>query len=206
MVEYWDNRIAKENIRIIDWTPYYLEDPWKGNVVCIGMSAGFIEPIESTGLALVQFQAHQLMSVLRSGTYDDDYIEIYNKDFKIRFEDCVDFASAHYSKTNRTEKFWNYVKQTYKPTKGIATQLKLLEDGPRHLSQKTFTQIFGGTNWTTWMAQLGYKIGEDKSITQEYGEHILLKWHNTTEKFRPSWSRDHSTEIERISINASYYK
>lgn len=205
LVEYWGGRLKKEDLRVIDWTPYYLEDPWKGNVVCVGMSSGFIEPLESTGLALVQYQVHSLMNMIKSGVWKDENVQIFNLEFKLRFEDCVDFVSAHYSVTNRTEPFWQYVKQTYKPTKGILTHLKLLEEGPRHGEQKEFSHVFAGTNWTTWMAQLGYKIGSDESIPKDYAEYILMKYYNTIEKYRPSWSQHHATIIAR-SIEYDEYE
>lgn len=205
-VNYWGGRISKDKLRVIDWTPYYLEDPWRGNVVNIGMSAGFIEPLESTGLAIVQYQAYSLMNIIKSGIWHEDNITIYNKEFKLRFEDCVDFVSSHYSVTERDEKFWTYVKQTYKPTKGILTHIKLLEDGPRHSSQAQLTHVFSGTNWTTWLAQLGYKIGADPLIDKEYAIFLLDKFHNTIEKYRPNWSYHHSTEIKRSSEYKKYIK
>lgn len=205
-VKYWNGRISKEKLRVIDWTPYYLEDPWRGNIVNIGMSSGFIEPLESTGLAIVQYQAYSLMNIIKSGFWHEDNVTIYNKEFKLRFEDCVDFVSSHYSVTERTEKFWEYVKQTYKPTRGILTHIKLLEDGPRHSSQAQLTHVFSGTNWTTWLAQLGYKIGEDKLLTKEQAGYLLNKFYNTIEKYRTNWSYHHATEINRSNEYLKYMK
>ena len=45
-VKHWDNRIEKKELRMLDWKPQYVEKFWKGNVVPIGLSAGFIEPLE----------------------------------------------------------------------------------------------------------------------------------------------------------------
>jgi tryptophan halogenase len=204
-VNYWGGRITKDKLRVIDWTPFYLKDPWKGNVVCIGMSSGFIEPLESTGLALVQFQAHSLMNIIRNGIYQQGHIDIYNTAFAMMFEDCVDFVSAHYSRTNRTEKFWEFVKDTYMPTEGILIQLELLKNGPRHASQKQNTHVFGGTNWTTWMAQLGYKIGADPTLDKDRAEFLMLRYYNTLEKFRPNWCQHHATDLLRATEYAKYY-
>lgn len=207
LVDYWgEDRLQKENIRIIDWTPYYIENAWQNNVISVGMSSGFIEPLESTGLALVQYQAHSIMNIIKGGFWTEDNVVIYNKEFKMRFEDCVDFVSAHYSKTNRTEKFWQFVKETYKPTKNILMHLKMLEDGPRHGSQTQYAHVFAGTNWTTWMYQLGYKIGADKKITKEDAKFLLDRYYNTLEKFRTNWGQKHSVEIMRFKEHAKYYR
>ena len=52
-VAYWDGRVDRDSLKIIDWTPYYDRDIWQNNVISIGLSAGFIEPLESTGVALI---------------------------------------------------------------------------------------------------------------------------------------------------------
>ena len=203
-VNYWNNRIAKENLTVINWTPYYLKEPWKGNVVCIGLSAGFIEPLESTGLALIQYQAHLMLTTLQNGMWQQGNADIYNTSYGLMFEECVDFVSSHYSKTNRVEPFWQFVKETYKSTDAILAQLELLKSGPRHASQKNITHVFGGTNWTTWLYQMGYEIGEDTSITKEYAEHLLLRHHDALEQFRPNWSQHHATELKRAAEHAKY--
>jgi tryptophan 7-halogenase len=205
LYEYWGGRLPKENMRVIDWTPYYLEDPWKDNVVCIGMSSGFIEPLESTGLALVQYQMWSLVNVIKSGWYSEKNVSGYNTEFSIRFEDCVDFVSSHYSKTNRTEKFWQYVKETYKPTAGILIRLKMLENGVLHSAQQQYSHVFSGANWTTWMTQMGYKLGNNCKLPKEQSEHLLLKQYHTVEKYRPNWSQHHATEIAR-SIDYEKFK
>jgi tryptophan halogenase len=205
LVSYWgEDRLSRDKIRVIDWTPFYLKDPWKANVVCVGMSAGFIEPLESTGLALVQYEVYNIANVIKDNIIYEESIESFNKQFKLTFEDCVDFVSSHYSKTNRTGKFWNYVKHTYKHTEKILAIIELLKDGPRHGSQKHISSIFGGSNWTTWMYQLGYELGEDTSISKEYAEYLLLKQYNTVEKYRPNWSQLHSTELMRSKEYDNY--
>ena len=50
---FWDQRTTPDKLKVIDWTPYYDTNQWEGKVVSIGLSAGFIEPLESTGLGLI---------------------------------------------------------------------------------------------------------------------------------------------------------
>ena len=68
-VKHWDNRIKKQNLKVIDWTPYYDKKMWDKNVVSIGLSAGFIEPLESTGLMLAMEGVYSLCK--RKGVFWD---------------------------------------------------------------------------------------------------------------------------------------
>lgn len=197
-VKYWNGRAKKEDLRLIDWTPFYNKNPWHGNVVSIGMSAGFIEPLESTGLALIQHQAYDLSQTLKSSYYTKENIAVYNNEFTSRFEECVDFVSSHYSVTNREGKFWDYVRDTYKHTEGIEAILHLLKTrGPRRTEERQGITIFSGANWTTWAQQLGYEIASTKSIDKNLADKLLNIHINTVEKYRHSWATQHSIEINR---------
>jgi tryptophan halogenase len=66
-VKYWNNRIPVEKVRAINWDPYYIKDQWSGNVVNIGLSAGFIEPLESTGIALIIEGIVHVNNFIKSG-------------------------------------------------------------------------------------------------------------------------------------------
>jgi tryptophan halogenase len=205
-VKYWDNRIQKENVRAINWDPFYNTDQWTGNIVQIGLSAGFIEPLESTGLALVQYQVFSLANIIKSGFFNEANVNHYNLEFVAKFEDCVDFVSMHYDKTLRTEKFWNYVKETYQPNENILLRAEMLKEKPMSATSYQDFQIFTGTNWTTWMTQLGFSVGEDTSISKDLAAFLLEKYFNTVEQYRPNWSQHHATEISRSTQYHHYEK
>ena len=50
---FWEGRISKDELKVLQWNPVMSSEPWRGNVVSIGLSSGFIEPLESTGIALI---------------------------------------------------------------------------------------------------------------------------------------------------------
>lgn len=199
LANYWGaDRVNKDNLRIIDWTPYYNPVPWDGNVVAIGLSAGFIEPLESTGLALILAQAVMLFNSVKDNTFSNYEVDRYNFEYASIFENCVDFVSMHYSKTNRTEPFWLFVKENYKETENIKIQKQLLKDSVRYATDKKPFHIFSGSNWTTWLIQLGYEVNTKFNLSQTDAEKIMLKYHNVVEKYRYNWSQDHESEINRM--------
>ena len=204
-VNYWDNRIDRNDIRVIDWTPFYNEDQWHGNVVSIGLSAGFIEPLESTGIGLITGGITQLSNAIQELCYSQDVVDYFNLQMKLYFEDSIDFVSMHYAKTNRTTKFWSWVKDNFKPSEKMEYYVEQLKDGNMTLPYNgRFNSMFVGGNWTTMLAQMGYSIasrniGIDKSTANKIIETNYIK----NEKFRHVWSRKHSDEIERLS---AFYK
>ena len=108
-LEHWDNRIKV--VKEINWTPYYKKSFWKGNVIRVGLAGGFIEPLESTGLALAMEGAFQIVATTRNNHYNQDSINTYNVVIKKFYEDAIDFISLHYNLNTRREKFWREAKK-----------------------------------------------------------------------------------------------
>lgn len=205
-VNYWNNRVSIDDLRVLDWEPRYTKTPWNNNVVSIGLSAGFIEPLESTGLALIISQATLLTKNISDNVYSDMSVSLYNTQFTENFESSLDFVSLHYSKTNRTEKFWQSVKENYVKSDYIKLKESIVaSEGPLNSSHAKAAQIFSGANWTTWLAQMDYNIAKSSNLSSNDAQIALEKYYNSVESYRYTWSIDHSQEVERIRVYADNY-
>ncbi|HSG33495.1 MAG TPA: tryptophan halogenase family protein, partial [Sphingomonadaceae bacterium] len=84
---------------------------WVGNVVAIGLSAGFLEPLESTSIHLVQAALERLVELFPSRRMDPDLRDIFNARTRTEWERVRDFVIAHYKVTERDDsEFWNYTR------------------------------------------------------------------------------------------------
>ncbi|MGN6376077.1 MAG: tryptophan halogenase family protein [Sphingomonas sp.] len=79
---------------------------WVGNCVAIGLSAGFLEPLESTSLHFVQTALLRLIALFPDGGFDPAAIAEYNRQTVIEAEHARDFLIAHYKLNAREETFW----------------------------------------------------------------------------------------------------
>jgi tryptophan halogenase len=86
------------------------EQPWSANCVALGLSGGFIEPLESTGLYLAQVASGVLAEHF---PYTDDMAPLafrFNRLMQNRFYEILDFINMHYCLTRRTDTdFWREV-------------------------------------------------------------------------------------------------
>lgn len=76
---------------------------WVNNVVAVGLSAAFIEPLESTGLVTVYEFAINLCRALRRGAYSQWDIEEYNSSCIEQFNYYAQFVSMHYALSHRDD-------------------------------------------------------------------------------------------------------
>lgn len=86
---------------------------WQGNCVAIGLSGGFIEPLESTGLYLSDLGAVLLAEHFPWRREDQEMLAArYNRLMTNRYYEILDFINMHYCLTKRTDtEFWRTVQE-----------------------------------------------------------------------------------------------
>jgi flavin-dependent dehydrogenase len=94
--------------RKLSFTPGYREKFWHRNCVAIGLSAGFIEPLEASALALVEMSASMLSDDMPATRDAMDIVaRRFNDAFSYRWERVIDFLKLHYVLSKRSDSaFW----------------------------------------------------------------------------------------------------
>ncbi|MEL0253165.1 MAG: tryptophan 7-halogenase, partial [Novosphingobium sp.] len=81
---------------------------WERNVVAVGLSSGFIEPLESTSIHLIQTAISRLIDFLPNGPVQDADRDAYNRLATFEIERIRDFVILHYVANGRHgEPFWD---------------------------------------------------------------------------------------------------
>lgn len=98
--------------RIVKFQVGRRKKAWAANCVAIGLSGGFLEPLESTGLYLVQVAAMMLAEHFPYDGHMEELSDKYNLFMSDRFDEILDFINLHYCLTQRTDTdFWKDVQR-----------------------------------------------------------------------------------------------
>jgi tryptophan 6-halogenase len=89
---------------------------WVKNCVAIGLSSGFVEPLESTGIFFIQHGIEELVHHFPGGAVDDEMVRSYNRLVAECIDGVRDFLSLHYYASDRQDnEFWRATKQAALP-------------------------------------------------------------------------------------------
>ena len=136
---------ATADPRGLSFTAGVREQQWVGNVVALGLSAGFVEPLESTSIHLIQTGISKLMWLFPDRSMGAAGRHEYNRLMHEAYEYVRDFIVLHYKATERRDSdLWRYVSAMPVPD-SLAAKLELWRERGR--IRRYDHDLFGVPSW-----------------------------------------------------------
>ncbi len=143
---------------------------WKNNCIAIGLASGFLEPLESTGIYLIEFASAMLCEYLPLGPDTTAVAEKFNGMLNQRYDEILDFIALHYCLTRRTDSpFWREVARAERIPPGLTRHLDLWQTKPcSYTDFHDAAQVFGHMNYEYIL----YGMGFDYPFARNARQHL----------------------------------
>ena len=175
----------KAELRFLKMNVGQVEQHWHKNCLALGLSQGFIEPLEATALHLIQVTTENFIQLYQKGDFTNKYIKHFNQDVSNRFERVRDYIVAHYKLNGRSDSdYWIENRENMKLSKPL---LKLLDtwykgdDLVSEINQQGLHTHFGIASWHCILSGYGVFPGIAKNQPASgdlFKEHELAKFFN----------------------------
>lgn len=147
--EYPDSDASK--IRKLRFRPERCLNPFHKNVLAVGLSSGFIEPLEATSLFMIQYNIMNFWATMSSGRSP----AVFNRAQKRVVDDIYLHILAHYTLTNRKDTpYWQY----YQTLESQIATIAQIQDRARLADTGMYqgSSLFFPYNW--WALLQGYGL------------------------------------------------
>jgi tryptophan 7-halogenase len=157
---------------------------WNKNVVAVGLASGFMEPLESTSIHLIQNTIARLTTFFPFEQFDEADIAEFNRQSDFEFEKIRDFLILHYKATARSDtEFWNYCRTMSIPD-SLSEKMELFRANGRVFRENN--ELFSEISWVeVFLGQgvmpRGYHALVD-TLTEPRIEEFLSNVHGTIQR------------------------
>ena len=144
---------------------------WNKNCVAIGLSSGFLEPLESTSIHFIQRAITMLFTLLPDRSFQSADIDRYNKILAGEYERVRDFLVLHYSMTERTDgEMWSYCRNLSLPD-SLQERIDLFRSYGRILRENA--ELFPAQSWLYVFVGQNVTPQADDPLVNVMDAHVL---------------------------------
>ena len=138
--------------RALRFTAGKRREMWKGNVIAVGLASGFMEPLESTSIHLIQSAIQRILKLLPGGGGVGATRREYNRQADFEYERIRDFLILHYHANERNEPFWRERREVVLPGT-LAAKLDLWRENGQIVREHE--ELFTEVGWLQVLAGQG---------------------------------------------------
>jgi tryptophan halogenase len=159
--------------RPVKFQPGKRQKAWEKNVVALGLASGFLEPLESTSIHMIQTGLMRLVALFPSRGFNPADTFEYNRQTDFEYRDVRDFIIAHYKVTDREDTpYWAYLKHMDVPD-SLAERIALFRASARFFIHGR-AELFREESWVQVLLGQGLKMAYDPMVDMIAEDQMLL--------------------------------
>jgi len=188
--------------RFVPFKVGYRSKSWVKNCIAIGLSAGFIEPLEATALDMVQETVVRFIESANKGNFTDEFRGEFNDRVSRRFDAVRDYIVCHYRISTRTDtEYWRDCGSNDKISRSLHELLTAWMKGDNItdiLERQNLDAYFPNVSWNCLLAGKGiYPSDEQVRPGNELAHKYKLE---DIAKFRKGCALNFKSHQEQLAV------
>ena len=149
---------AELSFRTLSFEPGYRSQFWVKNCLSLGMSSGFVEPLEASAIAMVELGLRMLCEAFPQNKAHMEIVsKRYNSRFAYRWQRVIDFLKLHYALSDREEPYWLAQREKASIPDSLAELLELWKyQSPSRLDLIENEEIFPSASYQYVLYGMGF--------------------------------------------------
>jgi len=143
----------------LHWNPGRLENHWKNNCVAIGLSQGFLEPLEALMINIIQSSVEGFTDCFERGEFTDKYRQEFNSRVNNFIDGILDYLQMHYKLNTRDDTdYWRDNRDNPNMSAQLAAVLNAWDSNEsidRVLFENINQQLYPRTSWYCMLVGMG---------------------------------------------------
>jgi tryptophan halogenase len=181
--------------RLIKFRPGMRLAHWRKNVVAVGLASGFIEPLESTSIHLIQRNMIRLIQMFPLTDIEQSDIDEFNRQTRLDIESIRDFIILHYCVTDRNDSpFWRYCRNMEIP-ESLAHRIRLFRETGRVFREEG--ELFAENSWIQVMMGQGI-------VPEQYHPVVDVMGKDELERFLATIKSRVDTAVSKLPEHDAY--
>ena len=136
-----------------------VQETWAKNCVAVGLSQGFIEPLEATALQFVYSTIEQFSQAIEEGNFSEKNRDEFNERMNANFEGVRDYIVLHYKTNSRSDsQYWIDNRENQKISNNLRAMIECwyaIEDTQAALTRLNIGNYYSQRSWTCLLAGVG---------------------------------------------------
>ena len=145
-----------------------VQETWAKNCVAVGLSQGFIEPLEATALQFVYSTIEQFSQALEEGNFSGKNRDEFNARMNANFEGVRDYIVLHYKTNSRSDsQYWKDNRENQKISDNLRAMIECwyaIEDTQEALTRLNIGSYYSQRSWTCLLAGVGVFPKEENLV------------------------------------------
>lgn len=183
-----------------------IENHWKKNCLAVGLSQGFIEPLEATALMTTQATLENIIAYLGQAPQLSEALQKnYNSHVNNMIEGIRDYIVAHFRVNSRDDTdYWRACRMQSQPSDALASLLKVWDSGGDFLAElyrQGGRQIYDARSWYCLLSGYG-RLPGDGAGTEQYPKGATLGYQDFIRQ-QGQVFQNHRTQLDKLYATGS---